>query len=174
MNALESGERVLWTGQPGQGVRFRRADRWAVPFTLLWMGFFVVWESWAARDGRWGFILWGLPFLVVGAYLTVGRFFADARRRARTTYVVTDRRVLISLGGRKPSVTTFALRGIPALTLVEMKQGTGDIVLEFSDARHIAVGGLRPKGSLAPTILEFLPDVRRVYGVLCEAQRQAV
>ena len=145
-----------------------------IPFSIFWMGFAVVWESWAIRDGRWGFVLWGIPFLIVGADLTVGRFISDARRRARTIYVLTDRRILVSLGGRKPSVSTFSLRTIPAVTLVEMKQGEGDIVLEFSDGRHIAAGGWRPKGSLAPTMLEFLPNARHVYGLVCDAQRQAV
>jgi Bacterial PH domain len=171
---LQNGERVVWTGQPGQGVRFRRADRSAIPFTLLWFGFFIFWEAWAIRTGRWGFILWGIPFLLIGAQVSVGRFLSDARRRARTTYVLTDRRLLVALGGKSPSVSTFSLRTIPAITLVESKAGSGDIVLDFSDARHVAVGGLRPKGSLAPTMLEFLPDARHVYNLICEAQRQAV
>lgn len=125
------------------------------------------------REGRWGFILWGIPFVAVGACVAIGRFIGDARRRARTTYALTDRRILIVLGGRRSSTTTFNLSAIPAITLVEMAQGSGDIVLDFSDGRHVAIGGLRPKGSLAPTMLEFLPDVRQVYGLICQAQRQA-
>jgi hypothetical protein len=128
---FESGERILWTGEPGQGVRVRRADRSMIPFSLLWLGFSIAWESWAIRDGRWGFVLWGVPFLIIGAQLTVGRFVSDARRRARTSYVLTDRRILVSFGGRRPSVSTFSLRTIPAVTLVEMTQGEGDIVLGF-------------------------------------------
>jgi len=77
------------------------------------------------------------------------------------------------LDGKTPSVTTFNLSAIPAITLVEIERGSGDIVLDFSDARHVAIGGLRPKGSLAPTMLEFLPEVRQVYGLICQAQRQA-
>jgi len=35
------------------------------------------------------FLLWGIPFLIVGAYITVGCFFYDAWQRGRTAYGVT-------------------------------------------------------------------------------------
>ena len=96
MNALESGERVLWTGQPGQGIRFRRADRWAVPFTLLWMGFFVVWESWAARDGRWVKVAW----VVVSAPNFLGGEFPAGESgheliADRISHLVKHRRLIV-------------------------------------------------------------------------------
>jgi len=81
---LETGERVLWTGRPGTGIRFRRADRSAIPFTLSWFAFSVLWESWEIKEGRWGFIFWGTPFVAFGAHLAVGRFIAmlvDGRGR---------------------------------------------------------------------------------------------
>ena len=113
---LEPGERLLWAGQPGQGLRVRRADRWAIPFTIVWAGFFVFWEYWAVQQSGWFVRLWGIPFLIVGAWLVVGRFFTDAQRRARTQYGLTDRRILVRLAGTRPTVERINLPTIPSAT----------------------------------------------------------
>jgi len=36
---LVSGEKVLWVGRPDPAKRFSKADRFAIPFSLLWGGF---------------------------------------------------------------------------------------------------------------------------------------
>lgn len=96
---LERGERQLWAGAPRQGVVLRAADVFMIPFSLFWAGFAVFWEVMAFRTGGpFFFRLFGLPFVAVGLYITVGRFLIDARRRARTSYVVTSNRVVI-IGG---------------------------------------------------------------------------
>ena len=48
-NRLLSGERILWSGKPGQGLLLTGADAYAIPFTLLWCGFFIFWMVGASR-----------------------------------------------------------------------------------------------------------------------------
>jgi len=171
---LEPGEQLLWVGQPGQGLRVRRADRWTIPFTVFWAGFWLFWEYWALGQANWFFRLWGIPFLIVGAWLAVGRFFTDARRRARSQYGLTDRRIVVRLAGKRPSVESIALPSIPTLTVVEHRDGSGDIVLGAGDNRQVAVGGLKPKRSSVLPMLEFLPNPRSVHKIINSARSRAV
>ena len=96
---LLPGEQVLWQGRPYPGFLFRPIEAVLIPFSLLWAGFAVFWNTsvWSISGGGApvGFKLFGLPFLLAGLYITVGRFFVDQWLRRRLSYVVTDRRILI-------------------------------------------------------------------------------
>ncbi len=80
---------------------FSKADLYLVPFSLFWGGFAIFWEigvttsSGAAPIGG----LFGIPFVLIGLYLIVGRFFYKRWDRKRTTYAVTDTRALAIRGG---------------------------------------------------------------------------
>ena len=42
---LLKGERIVWWGQPAQGLLFTSKDWFMVPFSLMFLGFSVFWES---------------------------------------------------------------------------------------------------------------------------------
>jgi hypothetical protein len=93
---LLPGERRLWQGNPDPGKLFIPADAFLIPF----YGFFLV----VATFFLVGSLLSGAPIfvlavssllVVIGVYVTVGRFLVKAIRKSRTTYLVTDRRAII-------------------------------------------------------------------------------
>ncbi len=93
---LRAGERVTWTGRPAVGLRLYARDLFLVPFSLLWGGFAIFWETTVVTQAGPGFFsLWGLPFVVIGTYLIAGRFVVDAWLRARTVYALTNERALV-------------------------------------------------------------------------------
>lgn len=124
---LMPGERLVWEDRPPGGLILVPMDALMIPFSLMWGGFALFWNiSVWASDGPIFFRLWGLPFLAVGFYMVIGRFFADAWMRSRTRYFVTNQRVAISKadGAR---VKSFDIRRLPALELREGRHGRGTI-----------------------------------------------
>jgi hypothetical protein len=96
---LRRDERLLWSGQPPQGMRLRAADAFLIPFSIIWGGFAIFWETMVVVKGApLFFMAWGIPFVIVGLYLIFGRFWVDARQRVQTYYALTDSRVIIISG----------------------------------------------------------------------------
>src|SRR5476649_1583398 len=101
---LDPSERLLWSGQPKQGLRLQASDAMMIPFSLMWGGFAIFWEANALglvqTNGHQTtppifMAIWGIPFVLVGLYMIAGRFFIDAMTRGKTWYAVTDQRLLV-------------------------------------------------------------------------------
>lgn len=93
---LRSDEQLLWAGTSDPAKLFAPRDAFLVPFSLLWCGFAVFWESQAISSGAPVFFwLFGAVFVLVGLHLVVGRFLVKRYRKRTTVYAVTNRRALI-------------------------------------------------------------------------------
>jgi Bacterial PH domain len=170
--ALDRGERQLWAGMPRQGLVLRPSDALQIPFSLLWAGFAVFWELSVFRSGApLFFVLWGIPFVAVGFFVVIGRFWVDAWRRSRTTYAVTSERVIINSGLFTPTSKSLALRTLSDVTLQERSDGTGTIT--FGNASPFAAmsAGMSWPGMPQIPAFEMISDARRVYSIIREAQR---
>lgn len=122
------------------------------------------------------FAVWGIPFLLAGAYFTVGRFFVDARVRANTFYGLTDRRAIILSGLFSRTTTSLPLRTLSDISLEERKGGTGTIYLGRPQPFAAWYAGMPWPGMgkyLAPAF-ELIDDARRVYAQLMKVQQNAV
>ena len=82
---------------PDQRVWFAPADAFLIPFSIMWCAFAVFWES-SVVTGRGSVFaeLWGVPFMVIGVYLVVGRFAYKRYRKGRTAYGITSQRAVIA------------------------------------------------------------------------------
>jgi len=169
--SLDRGERQLWSGVPRQGIVFRGADAFMIPFSLLWGGFAVFWEVGVATSDAPGFfVLWGIPFVLVGLYITVGRFFIDARRRARTTYAVTSDRVIINSGFFANTTKSLNLRTLSDVTLQERFNGTGTITFGAVNPLFAMYADTSWPGVPQTPSFEMIRDARNVYNIIREAQ----
>jgi hypothetical protein len=74
------------------------------------------------------FPLFGIPFVVFGVYFAIGRFVAKARRRRRTHYALTDRRLLaIENRSGGPIIQALFLDQVPAVSARMRRDGTGTL-----------------------------------------------
>jgi hypothetical protein len=133
---LETGEDILWQGAPEGGVDFTGV--WSVQtlFALFFTAFSLFWITMAytitgqMNDGvgrviNTVFPLFGLPFLLVGLHLLVGRFWADARRRRNSYYTLTNRAAYIGVQtGGKRSLDRYAIGPDTRLTLEDGDLGS--------------------------------------------------
>jgi Bacterial PH domain len=179
-NPLEShlgpGERLLWSGRPRQGIILRLSDAYVIPFSILWAGFAVFWESSVIMSGApLLFTLWGIPFVLMGAYITVGRFLLDMRTRAKTFYGVTNVRILIVSGAFTPTIKSLNLRTLADISLEQRGNGIGTITFGRgapfgSLARGIWWPGM--DAQLAPAF-DQIANAQHVYTLIQSAQQQA-
>ena len=163
-------ETLLWSGAPRQGVFLRPTDLFLIPFSVLWAGFAVFWEVSVLTTSAPGFFaLWGIPFVIMGIYITVGRFFTDAYRRRKTSYALTATRIVIRSGTTTQSLD---LATLPSISLKEHRSGLGTITLGSSPF-PIAFASPGWPGMKGPPEFDQIPDARRVYDQIREAQHQA-
>ena len=170
---LSPGERILWTGQPKQGLALSGSDSYLIPFSLLWGGFAFYWNYsvWTDFDDDWFFRLWGIPFLLAGFYFIFGHFFHDAIIRRNLHYAVTDRRVLFLHGKRSAKFTSRDIQSLPMIELTEHRNGTGTIIFDSEDVGYSVFRPSRRSNEWAPNAkpnsqLFRIENPRRVYELI--------
>ncbi len=137
---LVSGESLLWAGRPNPAVIFHSDDWFMVPFSLMWGGFAIFWET--AALGLWGhntkasppifMALWGIPFVVIGQYLIWGRFFYDGWLKRRTYYGITNRRLIVLQQSTKRKTCSLYIDAIPSVERNGSFTGTLSFGSKFS------------------------------------------
>jgi len=166
-------EKLLWAGTPKKGILFRSSDAFVIPFSIFWFGFAIFWESSVVSgEAPFFFMLWGIPFLAMGLYITVGRFFYDKFNRDKTVYAVTDKRVIIKSGVFKKNVQSFNIKILFNLSINEKSDGSGTIKLDSDNAsgfqQGIVITGW--PGTKQVPALEFIPEARTVYNLILKQQ----
>lgn len=168
---LEFGESLLWSGQPSSRLIFRPADAFVIPFSLVWCGFAVFWTIMAAQVSVL-FALFGIPFVLVGLMLVFGRFVYDVRLRKNTYYGITKERILIKSGFKSFSIKTLPISNLTEVEYAEKKDGTGTIYFGPKNQQIQIMGNAWP-GSKTPPQFDEINDVKKVYQVIVQLQKNA-
>lgn len=172
---LNPGERILWSGQPQQGFVLRPGDVFMIPFSLMWGGFAFFWEFGVVSSGApFFFSVWGIPFVLVGLYMIVGRFFFDIAQRQKTFYALTNERVIILSGLISQNTKSLQIEKLPEINISTRNNGTGTITFGASHPMSwIYSGSGFPNMGLyasAPSF-EMIADARMVYQQIKQMQR---
>jgi hypothetical protein len=179
---LDPGERLLWSGQPRTGIRFRSQDLLLIPFSLFWGGFAIFWEVMALTATRKAtgpapiiFPIFGIPFVLIGLYLIFGRFFFDARTRARTFYGVTNQRIIIFRSLFSRQLKSLQLSSLGEISYTERPDGSGTITFgpRLISYGNFAGASWRRSGRYAPPCFDLIEGVKDVYDTIRAARKPA-
>jgi len=155
----------------------RGSDAFAIPFSLLWAGFSVFWLVSAAQSGApLPFVLFGVPFVLVGIYIVVGRFAVEAKQRENTFYAVTPQRVIIASGLFSKSVKSLNLKAISEISLSERSDGSGTIAFGPQHPMASMMGGMSAWPGTAQYLgprFDLVAQARIVYESIRKAQAVA-
>jgi len=173
---LEPRERLLWVGQPAQGIKLRGSDIFMIPFSFLWGGFAIFWEYSVIEKGApFFFMLFGVPFVLVGLYIMFGRFYVEAKQRAKTFYGVTNERVIIVSDLFRKKVKSINLRTLTDISLSESSNGNGSISFGHSSPFASMFGGMYWPGLeqyMGPRF-DLVNNAKQVYQQIRDAQKNA-
>lgn len=172
-NQLGPNETLLWSGQPCKGIVFRASDAAMVPFSLLWGGFAIFWETAAVRSGNPVMIVWGIPFVIVGLHMIFGRFFTEAKKREKTYYAVTNERAIIIAGWFTSKVTSLNLRTMGDISLEQKSDGSGTVTFGPKNARPWwnNRGSWQFGQQQGAPAFEMIQDAKKVYEIIRGVQR---
>ena len=173
---LNPGERIIWSGQPQQGLMLRPSDTLMIPFSLIWGGFAIFWEFSVVSMGVSFFMLWGIPFVLVGLYMIVGRFFFGSMQRGKTYYALTNERVIIISGVVSQNTKTLDIKKLPEINISTKSDGKGTIIFGALHpmAWMYSGSGFPNMGryNIAPSF-EMIDDAKTVYQHLKSLQRES-
>lgn len=173
---MRRNEELLWTGEPVRHPVFTYVDILLVPASLLWAGFAVYWElNVLASDSPLFLRLWGIPFVLGGIYLVVGRFVVRVLRSRTTRYAVTNRRVIETVSWPRRRVTEYYLRDLPPPVIDHTDdRAHGSIAFGsfpgFQQSMSDAMGYHDPRLGPRPVVLRNIPRPRRVYDLITASQ----
>lgn len=176
---LMDGERILWNGKPEWTGYFSAEDVFLIPFSIVWGGFALFWESMVIKTGApIVMAVFGIPFVLIGLYLMIGRFFYKKYKNGKTYYALTNKRALLvnEVGGR--TVQSILLKELPGISKLYGQQGTGMGTIIFTNipaglppaVMRAAASGMSSKGQIAGFI--SIKDVDSVYQMLMKAKEE--
>ena len=171
---LDKDENLLWSGTPKTGITFRKSDIFIIPFSLLWCGFAIFWLSSVISMGApIFFIIWGIPFVIVGLIFVFGRFIIDAKQRQNTYYGLTENRIIIKSGVFSKSVKSLNIKTLSDIELSEKGDGTGTISIGPNNPFNLWGSGMSwwPGMKTSPK-LELIKNARYVYNQIIEIQNK--
>lgn len=171
-------EHVIWVGDPVRGLFLYKRDLWAVPCPLLlaagWM--YAAWDvaQAASASGDYAPLAWLIALIATATYISLGRLVVDAWLRSRTSYVITDQRVIIRKGGGV--ATSIPISSIRHLAVWESRNGFGTISFcdkmnlpgPLGDSIHACLWRLSPFS----TALIQVPNALNVSHLICDVRSQ--
>jgi len=164
---LDAGERMLWSGRALPDLRFESGNLLHSLFGFVFLGISIASLLAAGKESSVFPVLWTIPFVVVGLYVSVGHFFWSAFCRRYTEYAVTNQRVIVRRSLLSRTTQSIEYRKIRTITLTEKSDGSGTI--QFGESRADDTADAITSSA---TRMEAVADARLVYNIIRKASQR--
>lgn len=171
---LPQGETLLWEGTPDTAVLARYG------FRAGWIaGYFALLAVAAVFFGGPGSAAARVTWIVILGGMATGMAWGWAWLVARSsTYALTDRRLVMSIGVAFPSVFNVPLHLVEQVAVRDFRDGAGDVAFELGEGNRIGYLFLWPHArpwrlSRPQPMLRGLPEVGPVAGMIRDAVLKA-
>src|SRR5690606_28776965 len=114
-----------------------------LPFSIIWGGMAIFWEASAlgltsfSGTSKAGapivFLIFGIPFVLIGLYFIFGRFILKRVKKSKTWYLVTNQRVVVVSNFLGSSVNSSRIDLIPNHSKYIDSKGVGTLVFGSSN-----------------------------------------
>ncbi|MBW6411938.1 hypothetical protein [Clostridium weizhouense] len=134
-------EKVLWSGKPDTKNLFMKEDIFPTIFGCSFIIAHLIWEVISIRIITGSIIqesvkpsdgiisaLFGLPFIFIGYYLTIGRVIKRKLNKQKILYAITNKRLLIFEIGKTEKVIAKYINQITNIDIDINKNGRGTII----------------------------------------------
>ncbi len=167
---VRADEQVLWTGKPDSGNIFAGVDRNKLSAGLLFAG---VGSLFAFPplflDGDIAFTLFGMFFVIIGLYLSLGKALRNLFLRKDTLYVITNKKIIRFRGQH---IDMLKAEEMPPPDVIFHRNGNATLVFGSSITDEYTLGGdTHTEFGPDPFTLENLPDVSDAEAAIAKMDR---
>lgn len=165
---LETGERILWQGQPAARLSPKPGQIAESFFGLFFVGFSLIWMRTAMSMTHGPIWMFGLIFFFIGLYQVFGKYLWQRYERGHTWYSLSDRAAYIAtetpIGGRRLRV--FPFEGVGAIDYLP-----GPLASIYFGRESYRVNG---RARSVPVGFENLPDGDHVFDLISKIRKGEV
>jgi hypothetical protein len=160
---LRREETILWSGNPNPGIKFHPRGIIALGFWSLITIITIVIH--AVNHVSLCFVLYSILFTL---FNTTCLLLVDPIRRQKTSYLVTNQRIIIKSSFISQSVRPVELNSIKKINRIIYRDGPGTIIFDKDSWRNRSSF---PPYYLSP-VFEFIDEPERVYAIIENARAQ--
>jgi hypothetical protein len=154
---LLPGERVLWAGEPVQRPLYVAADGVTAPAGLV-VAAVALWFLLSQQPAGVGMAA-ALVVLLLGLYGAIGRSAIRYLALGRTTYAVTDSRIIARSGLFRQKERSSELAGLSAPVLKPGRSGTG--TLGFAESGSVTLMGVGEPKRVRDLLTKAVDEAKR-------------
>ncbi len=165
-------EKVIWEGKPDKKSFLFQGPSWfIIPFTFVWFAFALFWEFTAWVSGApFFFLIFGGFFVLMGLYITIGRFFVANKEYNNLYYVLTDKRALVQQGVSSIELKSVDLKKLGDIQLNVKSSGKGDIIFGSKGVINFYIPGWPMMRNFynMPTAFYSIENAQNLYSKISE------